>query len=154
MKRAGQAVRDLSGSNPKLPTMEARPTLLEAEQSYLCQNSPTITRRQLFAAHALSRFRISANTLLGSPLKAPTIRSNSNVNPPPASLIVRQAHAPAKRRTPAEVDLPGSPATLVSPGGSTWVAYSCLPERVEGLCGRVHTLLIELSVAALGRKLQ
>jgi len=34
-------------ANPKLPTMEARPTLLEAKQSYLSENSPTITCRQL-----------------------------------------------------------------------------------------------------------
>ena len=31
--------------------------MLEADQSYLCQNSPTITLRQLFAAHALSSVR-------------------------------------------------------------------------------------------------
>jgi len=47
--------------------------VLEAAQAYLCQNSSTITRKQLFAQPV----RISANTRFGLPFSASTIRSNS-----------------------------------------------------------------------------
>jgi hypothetical protein len=52
--RPATSVRSSQASDPKLARSEARPTI-EAEQSYLCQNSPATipSLRQLFMASPL-----------------------------------------------------------------------------------------------------